>query len=140
MGSSRDLFRCPDFRSSAPGPEGEQAIGAQDLKDLEQVQCCPPLHPSPEAITWASPDRCRAGRVGSVVLPSAICDSPFPSLRWFPDSPLPTWGETRRDLERNNPTTSWAQDHSQTLDNLPKVRPPNLYASSFPDLTLNTEY
>lgn len=81
MGSSRDLFRCPDFRSSAPGPEGEQAIGAQDLKDLEQVQCCPPLHPSPEAITWASPDRCRAGRVGSVVLPPAICDSHFPSLR-----------------------------------------------------------
>lgn len=48
------------------------------------------LQPDPEAITWASPDTCRAGRVGSMALPPATCDSPVPSLPWFPDSPLPT--------------------------------------------------
>lgn len=41
------LTSVREYRLAAPGPEGEQATGARDLKDLEQVQRCPPASSQP---------------------------------------------------------------------------------------------
>lgn len=70
--------------------KGSKVPDPRALKTRNKSKVVFQLQLDPEAITWASPDKCKAGRVGSLALPPAICDSPVPSLPWFPDSPLLT--------------------------------------------------
>lgn len=130
-------FKCPHYCQSTVwlplGLERSELQNPGALKTWNKSKIALQLHPNPEAIIWASPDKCRAGRVGLW---------PYPQLThpFLPSSAFPTHLYQLRvrpketDLEGKNPTTSWAQDYCQTLDNLPIVHPPRLGASHSLDL------